>query len=139
MAYEHKTKKTKQTVSSYINAIENPDRKKDAKVVLAMMKKITGKRPAIWGTSIVGFDQYTFEGKSGITGVWPMTGFSARKTALTIYLMVGFDKKQELLKKLGPHKTGKSCLYIKKLEQVDTKILEQLIREDYKEMQKRYT
>lgn len=137
--YEHKTKKTKQSVAAFLNGIEDDRRRKDAKTILTLMKELTGEKPAMWGTSIVGFGQYAFKGKSGIEGVWPMSGFSPRKTALTIYIMPGFEKQKALMKKLGPHKTGKSCLYIKRLDDIHVPSLKKLIRDSHKHMKKHYS
>lgn len=137
--YEHKTKKTTQSVTAFLNAVEHEGRRKDAKTVLKLMKELTKKKPAMWGASIVGFDQYTFEGKSGISGVWPMIGFSPRKTALTIYIMPGLEKYDALLKKLGPYKMGKSCLYIKSLDDVHLPTLKKIMAESYKHMKKHYS
>jgi hypothetical protein len=102
------------SVTAFINNAENPQRKKDAKEILKIIKEITGKKPGLWGTSIIGFDlyHYTYE-----------IGFSPRKTALSIYIMPGYDDYSSLLKKLGPHTKGRSCLYIKKLEDIDMDIL----------------
>lgn len=134
--YEHKTKKTKQSVSAFLNAIEDPQKRKDAKALHQLHREVTGKRAAMWGSSIVGYDQYTFTGKSGISGVWPMAGFSPRKTALTVYIMRGFAKQKALLKKLGPHKTGVCCLYIKRLDDIHLPTLKKLISWGYSEMKK---
>ena len=92
-----------------------------------MMREITGERPKMWGSSIVGFGSYHFKYASGREGDWPVTGFSPRKQALTLYIMTGFEKHGALMKKLGKYKTGKSCLYIKKLEDVDQVTLRKLI------------
>jgi hypothetical protein len=92
------------------------------------MRKVTGDPGAMWGESIVGFGGYTYRYASGRSGEWFQVGFSPRKTSLTLYIMNGFRGYAALMKKLGKHKTGKSCLYIKKLEDVDMDVLEQLIR-----------
>ena len=136
--YELKTKKNKMSVIEFINNIKNPQRKTDAKKVLAIMKKITKEKPAMWGESIIGFGTYHYKYSSGQDGDWMITGFSPRKANLTIYIMPGYNLPQPLLRKLGKHKTGKSCLYINKLEDIDLKILERLIDKGYKEMKKKY-
>ena len=126
---ELKTKKNKESVTQFLNGIEDEKRRKDAKAVLKMMKEITGEKPSMWGPSIVGFGHYHYKYASGRENDWFKVGFSPRKTALTLYLMTGFNRYQELMAKLGKYKTGKSCLYIKKLEDVDNDVLRELITE----------
>jgi len=133
-----KTQKNKASVESFLNAVEPEQRKQDAFAVLELMKKITGEEPAMWGSSIVGFGSYHYVYASGREGDWMRIGFSPRKTALTLYIMSGFAKYDELMDKLGKYKTGKSCLYIKKLEDVDIKVLTQLMKESLKYMKKTY-
>lgn len=127
-----KTQRTKASVSAFLNAIEDPKKRKDAKTVHKLMKEITGKKPAMWGPSIVGYGSYTYKYESGREGEWMLTGFSPRKQALTLYIMSGFKGSEPLLEKLGTYKTGKACLYIKKLEDVDLDVLERLIRKSVK-------
>jgi len=107
--------------------VDNPIRKRDGETILAMMEKITAESPVIWGTSLVGFGQYHYKYESGREGVSFLTGFSPRKTSMSIYIMPGFEPYEALLKKLGKYKTGKSCLYINKFEDIDIKILEKII------------
>ena len=125
---ELKTKKTLASVSTFIAGIRNETRRRDSKAVVKLMKKLTGASPKMWGSSIVGFGSYRYQYASGHSGEWPVTGFSPRKDSLSIYLMCGMATSKALLKKLGPYKNGKSCLYIKDLADVDMKILEQLIK-----------
>ena len=122
-----KTRATKQSVTKFIAAIEDDQKRKDTKKIVAMMKTVTGERPKMWGESIIGFGSYHYQNASGREGDWPLTGMSPRKTSLTVYIMPGFTRYTALMKKLGKHKTGKSCLYIKKLEDVDPEVLETLI------------
>jgi hypothetical protein len=103
-----------------------------------MMREATGNRAAMWGDSIVGFGKYAYTYASGRSGEWPITGFSPRKRELTLYIMPGFSKYERLMKKLGKHRTGKSCLYIKRLSDVDEGVLEELIRESVKRMREMY-
>ncbi len=133
-----KTKPTKKSVTKFLNSIANETKRKDAKTILQIIKKVTGKKPVMWGDSIVGFDTYHYKYASGREGDWPMTGFSPRQQNLTVYIMPGFGNYQNLLKKLGKHKTAVSCLYIKKLADVDLKILEEIIRRGYEDMKKKY-
>lgn len=136
---ENKTKPTELSVSDYLDAIDNPQRKEDCWVIHDLMKKITGKTPRMWGTSIVGFGSYHYKYESGREGDMLATGFSNRKQAITMYIMGGFKKHNELLKKIGPHKTGKSCFYIKKVSDIDIDVLSVLISESVKAVEKKYT
>jgi hypothetical protein len=133
-----KTKKNSASVEAFLNGVEPEQRRKDAFEVLALLKKVTGEEPAMWGSSIVGFGSYHYVYASGREGDWMRIGFSPRKNALTLYIMSGFSKYEELMSKLGKYKTGKSCLYINKLEDVDKKVLEQLMKESLKYMKKQY-
>ena len=135
---ENKTKPSKASVAQFINAIENDRRRADAKKVAAMMRKATGKRAKLWGSSIVGFGSYHYKYDSGREGDWALVGFSPRKQNLVVYIMPGFDSFPELMKKLGKYKTGKSCLYINRLDDVNEDVLQQLIERSVKVMRKRY-
>jgi hypothetical protein len=123
-----KTKPTNASVDEFLNAVEHPQRREDGFELLRMMKEITKEEPTMWGPSIVGFGSYHYKYESGREGEMPITGFSPRKKSLTVYIMSGFEKYQHLLEKLGKHKTGKSCLYINKLEDVDWVVLKEIIR-----------
>lgn len=133
---EVKTKKTENSVEDYINTIKHDEQKKDCRVLLKMMKKHTKNDPKLWGKSIVGFGEYAYKGKSGREGTWFQTGFSPRKGNISIYIISGVDNHEALLKKLGKHKTGVGCLYINSLEDIDKKVLEELIRANVKKFQK---
>ncbi len=126
---ELKTKKHDQDPMEFINSVEHPVRKADAIQVFKLMQKISGDKGSMWGPSIIGFGQYHYKYASGREGDWFLTGFSPRKTSLTLYIMPGFSRYESLLAKLGKHKTGKSCLYINKLKDVNMDVLEELIRE----------
>ena len=133
-----KTKKNKASVTDFINAVENPVRKRDAKTILKLMKEITGKRPKMWGSSIVGFDEYHYKSsRSKQEGDWMMVGFSPRKAALTIYIMPGYQDFGDLLKTLGPYKKGKSCLYLKNLDDIHMPTLKKIITKGYRDMKKK--
>ncbi len=134
----NKTRETKTSVAQYLNAIENPRRRADAKKVAAMMRKATGKRAKLWGTSIVGFGAYHYKYESGREGDSMLVGFSPRKQNLVVYIMPGFKEFPALMNKLGKYKTGKSCLYLNKLDDVDAAVLEKLIGQSVKVMRKRY-
>lgn len=137
---ELKTKKTTQSVSAFLKAVPDPERRKDAEAVLKLMQKVTGQKPVLWGTSIVGFGQYHYKSeRSAQEGDWPLVGFSPRSAALTIYLMLGFKKHAALLKSLGPHKvSGGSCLYIRHLRDIHIPTLTTLIAQSYKDMRKKH-
>lgn len=135
---ENKTKATRRSVTEFINSIEDKQKRSDAKTVAAMIRKATGARARMWGSSIVGFGEYHDKYDSGREGDFMIAGFSPRKQALTVYIMAGFSSYQSLMKKLGKYKTGKSCLYIKRLSDVDEKVLEQLIVKSVQYMRKNY-
>ncbi len=134
---EPKTKKTDASVAAFLDAVADPGRREDARAVLALMKRITGEEPKMWGPSIVGFGSYTYTYASGQTGDWPIAAFSPRKQALTLYLMPGFEKDADLMKRLGKHRTGKSCLYLNRLADVDAGVLEELVRRSVERMRNR--
>ena len=135
---DNNTQPTKASVTEFIKAIDDPQKRADARKVAAMMRKATGKRAKMWGSSIVGYGTYHYKYASGREGDFMMAGFSPRKQALTVYIMAGFSKYGALMKKLGKYKTGKSCLYIKRLSDVDEAVLQQLIEESVKYMLKNY-
>ena len=132
---ELKTKVNEASVEAFIDQ-QPPDVAADCRIISKMMKKATGEEPKMWGAAIVGFGRYAYEGASGRSGEWMITGFSPRKTNLTVYIMSGFEKEAALMKKLGKHTTGKSCLYITRLSDVDLKVLEELILKGVKAMAK---
>ena len=135
---EPKSKKNKASAQDYLNAIEDAQRKADCKLVDKMMEEITGNKAVMWGASIVGYGTYHYVYSSGQEGDWMATGFSSRKQALTLYIMAGFKRYDELMSKLGKYKTGSSCLYIKKLEDLDLDVLKTLIKESYNFIRKKY-
>jgi hypothetical protein len=124
---ELKTKKTGQSVAKFLSAVTDDQRRRDCRIVSKMMREATGTKPQMWGASIVGFGSYHYKYASGREGDWLVTGFSPRKRDLTLYIMAGFARYPALLRKLGKHRTGKSCLYIKKLADVDLEVLRELI------------
>ncbi|MDX1406873.1 MAG: DUF1801 domain-containing protein [Saprospiraceae bacterium] len=134
---EPKTTPTNASVTAFLDAVENEQRREDAWTVLKLMREVTGEEPQMWGPSIVGFGSYHYKYASGREGDWPVAGFSPRKTSLTLYIMSGFKRHDELMAKLGKHTTGKSCLYIKRLSDIDMTVLEELIRESIKAVRER--
>jgi len=135
---ELKTKATSASASAFLNAIDDKNKRADCKAIAKMMRDATGKRAKMWGKTIVGYDTYDYVYASGRTGTFMITGFSPRAQNISIYIMPGFGEFDALMKKLGKYKTGKSCLYIKKLDDVDQKVLSRLIKESVKEMRRRY-
>jgi hypothetical protein len=127
--YEAKTKPTKMPVSAYLKAITDDERRRDCRTLSAMMKRITGHSPKMWGPSIVGFGKVHYEYASGHEGDMCEVGFSSRKGELSVYLLGGYidPTTKKLLARLGKHRTGKACLYIKRLSDVQKDILEQLV------------
>lgn len=125
---ENKTKPTTASVDSYINAVDDPARRADAKELVQLMQRASGEKPTLWGPSIVGFGTRHYRYDSGREGDAPIVAFSARKAALVLYGLLGHSDADALLAKLGNHTTGKGCLYIKKLADVDSTILEKLIK-----------
>lgn len=135
---ELKTQRTKASVPAFLNAVEDEAKRADAKKLAKIFAEVTGEKAAMWGPSIVGYGQYDYTNISKRGGTWPITGFSPRKANLTIYIMPGFDAYGPLLARLGKHKTAVSCLYIKKLADVDEAVLRELIDDAYKRMRAKY-
>jgi hypothetical protein len=133
---ELKTKKNDASVDDFLNSVENEKRRKDSFVVLDLIKEVTNEEPKMWGDSIIGFGSYHYKYASGREADWFLTGFSPRKQSLTLYIMSGFDAYDELLNDLGKHKTGKSCLYINKIEDVDLDVLRDLVEQSVNHMKK---
>jgi hypothetical protein len=124
---ELKTQRTQTSVADFLAAVTDPQRRADAQAACALMADVTGAPPEMWGTSIVGFGSYRYTYASGREGDWPAVGLSPRKQSLTIYISDGFDDYEELLGRLGPHSTGKACLYLKRLSDVDEQVLRGLV------------
>ena len=133
---ELKTKPTIKSFEQFLKKVENPTKKEDSFKILELMKEVTNEEPIMWGESIVGFGSYHYKYASGREGDWPLVGFSPRKQNLTLYIMSGFDKYEEILENLGKFKTGKSCLYINKLKDVNMRSLKELLSESVKHMKK---
>jgi len=135
---ENKTKVTEASVESYLSAIADEGRRKDCQALARLITRATKQKPKMWGTSIVGFGSYHYRYESGREGDWCLTGFSSRKGAISVYLAACSPGQKELLSKLGKHKMGKGCLYIRQLSDVDPKILEQVIVGAVVENKRRY-
>jgi len=135
---ENKTKPTDASVETYLSAIEDDGRRKDCEKIAALMSKSTRCPPRMWGTSIVGFDSYHYRYESGREGDACVTGLSSRKGDISVYLTAGSSNQEALLARLGRHKMGKACLYIRKLSDVDMGVLEQLIAGSVAEVKRLY-
>jgi hypothetical protein len=131
---ELKTKQTDESVTEFLNSVPDEKKRQDSFAILELMTEVTGAEPRMWGDSIVGFGSYHYRYASGREGDWFVTGFSPRKQNLTLYIMAGFDNYDQLLQNLGKHKTGKSCLYIKRLEDVDLDTLRELVSQSVQHM-----
>ena len=135
---QRKTTQHEGDVNGFLDAVENPRCRADARQLLALMQAVTGESPKMWGSSIVGFGSYHYRYASGREGDSLVVGFSPRKQNLVIYIMPGFSDYGELLGKLGKFRTGKSCLYVNKLDDIDLGLLEELVRASVAEMRRRY-
>ncbi|HYX48932.1 MAG TPA: DUF1801 domain-containing protein [Ktedonobacteraceae bacterium] len=128
---ENKTTPNDQDVEQFLNSVADERKRKDSFTILELMKQVTGLQPTMWGSSIVGFGSYHYKYESGREGDMPLVGFSPRKQNLTLYNMGSFEQYDDLLKKLGKYTTGKGCLYIKRLDDVDLPTLKSLIEESF--------
>ncbi len=129
-----KTQKNDASVEEFLDSVANERKRQDSYAILELMQDVTGEEPAMWGTSIVGFGSYHYKYASGRENEWFLVGFSPRKQNLTLYIMSGFDDYESLLADLGKYKTGKSCLYINKLEDVDLPTLRELVKKSVTHM-----
>ena len=135
---ENKTQVTEVDPATFIASVEHPTRRTDAEYLLAMMRRVTGCEPQMWGPSIVGFGRYHYRYESGREGDFMITGFSPRKANLVVYVLPGYDDISDDLAELGKHKIGKSCLYINKLADVDLAVLERIVTEGVARMRRDY-
>lgn len=135
---ENKTQPTKISPTKFIAAVEDPQQRKDCKELVKMMKAATGEKAVMWGPSIIGFGTYHYKYASGREGDFLVVGFSPRKGKLSIYVSCDIQQHADLLAKLGKHKTGKGCLYVKTLEDIDRDVLQQLIQRGIDEVAKNY-
>jgi hypothetical protein len=124
---EMKTRPHEGDVEAFLDSVADERRREDCRAVMAMMREVTGEAPRLWGPGMIGFGSYHYRYESGREGDWFLTGVAPRKGALTVYIMAGFDRYDELMARLGPHTTGRSCLYIKRLDAIDLDVLRELI------------
>jgi hypothetical protein len=135
---ELKTQPHDGSVDAFLDGIEPEGRREDCRAVAQLMREVTGEEPVLWGPSIVGFGSYHYRYESGREGDWFLTGFAPRKQALTLYIMAGFPRFDELMERLGKYKTGKSCLYVKRLDDLDLDVLRELVTRSVEHMRATY-
>lgn len=126
---ELRTRKTEASVDAFLDSVTDDSRRADCRTITDIMRRATGAEPKLWGPAIVGFGDYHYKYDSGREGDWFLTGFSPRKKELSLYIMAGFERYDDLLAKLGKYRTGKSCLYLKRLADVELTVLEELVKQ----------
>lgn len=134
---ENKTKQTAESVDDFLATLDDA-RRSDCEQIISLMRTATKQEPKMWGANIVGFGEYHYTYKSGREGNWFLCGFSPRKANLTLYLMSGFERYEDIMVRLGKHTTGSSCLYIKRLTDIDQKVLQTLLEESVKHLKQTY-
>ena len=135
---QNKTTLNEASVEDFLNTVKDEQKRKDSFEIKSMMEEISGEPAKMWGGSIVGFGTYHYKYDSGREGDFMKTGFSPRATSLTLYIMTGFERHDEIVEQLGMFKTGKSCLYVKKLDDIDRNVLKELITASYEYMTNKY-
>lgn len=133
-----KTMQNDASVVAFLETVEDDGKREDCLTIVKLMQAVTKAKPRMWGANMIGFGTYHYRYESGREGDWFLTGFSPRKQNLTLYIMAGFDRYETLLGKLGKFKTGKSCLYVKRLNDIDLSVLKQLIAASVRHMKARY-
>ena len=134
----NKTVATDADAEDFVASIEDARKREDSRQMIALMRGVTGEEPVLWGSSLIGFGNYHYRYESGREGDFFLTGFSPRKSAFTVYIMPGLERYAAQLEKLGPHRVGKSCLYVRNLEAVDLDVLEEIIRDSVRVMREKY-
>lgn len=135
---QNKTQITDASVDNFLDQIKDEQKRKDSFEIKALMEAITGEPAKMWGSTIIGFGTYHYKYDSGREGDFMKTGFSPRAQNISIYIMTGFERHDELVQKLGKYKVGKSCLYVKKLDDIDREVLKELVSSSYQLMTKKY-
>jgi len=135
---EPKTRPTKASVAAHIDALPDATQRADCRQLVKLLSRLTGAEPVMWGPSIVGFGAYHYVYASGRSGDWPLTGFAARARDLTLYVMDGFERRAAALARLGRHRTGSCCLYLKSLADIDLEVLESILVDSLRTMRARY-
>ena len=134
-----KTKQNDESVEAFLNGVADPQKRQDCFTLLDLMRRVTKAEPKMWGSAIVGLGSYRYTYANGRSNEWFVTGFSPRKQNLTLYLMSGFEEYDALLQQLGKHTTGKACLYIKRLADIDLTVLQELISRSVEHIQRTTT
>jgi hypothetical protein len=134
-----KTTPNDRSVEAFLDSIDDEKKRQDSYRILELMKQVTGVEAQMWGDSIIGFGSYHYKYASGREGDWFLTGFSPRKQAITLYIMAGFDQYEALMNQLGKYKTGKACLYVKKLEDIDIRTLRELVKQSVEHLANTYS
>jgi hypothetical protein len=134
-----KTTPNDRSVEAFLDSMDDEKKRQDSYRILELMKQVTGVEAQMWGDSIIGFGSYHYKYASGHEGDWFLTGFSPRKQAITLYIMAGFDQYEALMSQLGRYKTGKACLYVKKLEDIDTQTLGELVKRSVEHVANMYS
>ena len=135
---ENKTKESDASVDAFLDAVENDERRTDCKTLLNLMAEVTGSEPRMWGSSMIGFGRYHYRYASGREGDWFITGFSPRKKALTLYIMPGFDGYDDLMGRLGKHTSGRACIYVRRLDDIDLEVLKEMVLASVVHMRAQY-
>ena len=135
---ENKTKESDASVDAFLDAVENDERRTDCKTLLNLMAEVTGSEPRMWGSSMIGFGSYHYRYASGREGDWFITGFSPRKKALTLYIMPGFDGYDELMGRLGKYTSGKACIYVRRLDDIDLEVVKEMVLASVLHMRAQY-
>ncbi|MCM3408582.1 DUF1801 domain-containing protein [Metabacillus litoralis] len=136
--YEQKTKENDKSVIEYIESVESPKKREDAYKLLAIFTEVSGYQAKMWGPSIIGFGKYHYKYSTGHKGDAPLVGFSPRKAKISLYFATGDSEREKLLEKFGKHTSGKACVYINKLADIDTKVLEELISQSINFLRRTY-
>lgn len=135
---QNKTTETSSSVTDFINLVDDEQKRKDSLTIIKLLKKISGKQPKMWGPSIIGFDSYHYKYDSGHEGDAPLLGFSPRKAAISLYIYAATEQNKKLLEKLGKYKMGKSCIYIKKLADLDEAVFNKIAQNTLEHYKKKY-
>ncbi|MEQ9439560.1 MAG: DUF1801 domain-containing protein [Cyclobacteriaceae bacterium] len=133
-----KTQPTDRNITEFLSSVEDTQRREDCFTLLSLMQEVTGEAPRYWHSNMIGFGTYHYRYESGREGDWFITGFSPRKQSLTLYIMAGFTRYDELMTQLGKYKTGKSCFYVKRLSDIDPEVLRELIKKSVQYMREKY-
>lgn len=135
---ELKTQPSEQDIDTFLAAVEDEKRREDCRTVVALMAEVTGEAPRLWGGSMIGFGSYHYVYDSGREGDWFLTGVSPRKQSLTLYILPGHERYPDLMERLGRCRTGKSCIYVKSLEDIDTEVLRELVERSVRHLRETY-